>query len=136
MLACMPTCLLDNSTIILSLMVVKSLNPYFIFQNCVVFLHSYQSHVSILFFCVRADLLYRYRFSVCLPISCIGTVFLYRDIFCAYYLPCYYLTLDSCMLLTDTCLISLITCHLIHYCLPCDYHISRILSCYPVFYIQ
>jgi len=75
---------------------------------------------------------------VFLPILCIDTVsyiIIYdSDIHSAYYLTCYYLTPDSCMLTPDscllspdTCLISLITCHLTHYCLPCDYHISEIL---------
>jgi len=124
----MSACLLVNSTIILSLMVVKSLKHVFIlFQKMYyLFLYSYRS-VSVLFFCVRTDLLYWYHFPVFVPILCIGTVFLYSNIYCAYNFTCYYLPPDSCMLSPDTCLISLITCHLIHYHLSCDYHILRIL---------
>ena len=94
-----------------------------------------------------------YMFYCIVPISYIGTVFLYlyrslvlilfscneiynSDIYCTYYSIYHYLIPDSCMLSPDTCLISLITCHLIHDCLTCDYHISRILSSYPLVYIQ
>jgi len=129
-LACLPTCLLDNSTIILLLIVVKSLKSLLIlfFKTVLFFVYVPISYIDIIF-------LYPYRSPVSVPFSCIHTDLLYW-----YYFPdsdiyyAYYLTRDSCMLSPGTCLISLITCHLIHYCLPCDYHISGILYCYPVLY--
>jgi len=121
-------------------MVVKSLKPLLILF-----------FKTILFFYIRADLLYRYYFSVFIPILYIGTVFLYSywfpilvrfscividdsDIYCAYDLTCHHLRPDSCMLSHDTYLISFNTNHLIYYHLTCNYYISRILSCYYVLY--
>jgi len=69
-------------------------------------MYSYQSPVSVLFSCI---------------------VIYDSDIYCAYYLTCYYLTPDSCLLSPDTCLISFITCHLILNHLSCDYRISGIM---------
>jgi len=60
----MSACLLVNSTIILSLMVVKSLELVFILFSKIV-----------LFFCIHIDPLYRYYFPVFIPIPCIGIVF-------------------------------------------------------------
>jgi len=59
-------------------------------------------HVLILFFKTVS-------FLCILPIPCIGTVFLYWNIWW-WYPSCYYWTPDSCMLSPDTCLISLIIC--------------------------
>jgi len=73
-----------------------------------------------------------YHFSVFVPIPCIDTIFLYCVIWW-WYLLC--LLLDTCFIdhLTPApIMISLNTYHLIHYFLPCDYHISGILSCYHV----
>jgi len=117
------------------------------FETCI-----YTVFLTVQFFCVLTDLLYRYHFLLFVPILCIGTVFLYSywssvsvpfshmrtdplhryyflysDIYCAYYLPWYYLTPYSYMLSPNTYLISLITDHLTPYCLPCDYHISGIM---------
>jgi len=120
MLACMPAYLLDNPTIILPLMVMKSLK-YVLTMFIKTVLFSY----------IRTDLLYRYCFFVLRYMIVLSTMPLldtWPD-------PCM-LSPDSCMLSSDICLISLITCYLIHYCLLSDYHISGILSCYPVLYIQ
>ena len=123
----------------LLLMVVKSLKPALILF-----------FKAVLFSCICTDNLYRYHFPIFVMISYIGTIFLYSywshvsvllsfiviydsDIYCVYYLTCYYLAPDSCMLSPITCFISLITC-LIYYCLPCDYHISGILFWYPILY--
>ena len=103
-LACRPVCLFVNSTIILSLMVVKSLKPVFIlFSWLHRFLYSYWSSVSVSFSYIHTDPLYRYLFS--------GIVIYDGNIFRAYHLTCQYLTPDSCMLSSDTWLISLITYH-------------------------
>jgi len=73
---------------------------------------------TVLFFCICTDPLYQYRCPVFVLIFCIGTgllcsywspvsvlfycILIYdSDICCAYYLTCYYLTLDSCMLSPD-----------------------------------
>ena len=50
-LSCLPTCLLDNLTIIPFLMVVKRFKPFLesFFKNCIIFQYSYQSSVSISF---------------------------------------------------------------------------------------
>ena len=96
----MPACLLDNFTVILSLMVVKSLKPVLILF-----------FKTVPFSCIRTDSLYRYHFSIFVLILCIDTVFLFSDIYYTYYLTCYYLTHDSCLFSPDTYLISLITCH-------------------------
>ena len=80
-----------------------------IFYIGIIFLYSYRSPVSVLF----------------------SSIVIYdSDIYYAYYLACYYLTPDSCMLSPDICLIPLITCHMIYHHLTCDYHISGILSCH------
>ena len=107
-LAYLPVYLLDDLTILFS-MVVKSLKPL---------LEPFFKIV--LLFGIRTDLLCRYCFHVLISISSIGTTFLhlYRspvsvpffrimiydsDIYYAYYLSCYRLTPDSCMLLFVTC---------------------------------
>ena len=128
MFACMPACLF-NSTITLSLMVVKGLKPdLYYFPNCIIFLYSYWSPISVSFSCIRTDPLYRF----CFPDSDIYYAYL-LDVLppaCDHVTPVWYhLTPDSCMLSPDTCFISLITCYLIYYHLTCDYHILWILSC-------
>jgi len=100
MLFCMPTCLLDNSTIILSLMILKSLKPLLILF-----------FKTALFSYIHTNLLYRYHFLVFVPISCIGTIFLYS------YQPLYqycfpvlkYMIVISTMLLLDTWFMHAIT---------------------------
>ena len=104
------------------------------------------SYISVLFSCVRINLLYQYCFLVFVPISCIiRTDPLYR-----YYLPilrhmivistvimtpaCYYLTHDSCMLSPDIYLISLITCPWYMTTWPAIIIFVGILSWYPVLY--
>jgi len=60
-------------------MVVKSLKPLLIlfFLNCIVFLYLYRSLVSVPFSVFIPIPLYRYHFSVFVPIYRIGIVFLY-----------------------------------------------------------
>ena len=127
MYTCLRTCLSTcNSTIILFFMVVQSLKPLLILF-----------FKTVLFSCTSTDLLYRYCLLVFILIPYISIIFLYSyrfsvlvlfsdieiydiDIYYTYYLTCYYLTPDSCLLSLDTCLlspdtylISLITYHLI-----------------------
>jgi len=112
-LTCLPACLLDKLTIILSIMDVTVLELL---------------SKIVLFFCIRTDPLYRYYFLVPIPIFCISIIFLYsywslylycfphRDIYYAYWLTCYY------MLLLDTWRLHAINWHLFHitYHLPPD----------------
>jgi len=113
---------------------------WYYFSKLYCFLYSYRSLVSVAFSRIRTELLYWYRFLVfvLIPISVLfSCIVIYdSDIYCAYYLTYYYLTPDSCMLSPNTCLLSLITCHMIYYYLTCDYHISGILSYYPVLYMH
>jgi len=97
-LACMRACLLDNSTIILNLLVVKRLKPVFILFS-----------KTVLFFYIRTDLLY---WHVC-------TDHLYQYCFIVLW---YLLCLPPDMPLFDTWLLHAITWHLFYitYHLPSD----------------
>ena len=103
-LAYLPAYLLDNSTIILLLMTVKSLKSDTVFQKLYIFLYSYGSPVSVPFFYIRINLLYQYPFLysyqslVSVLFSCIEIYD--SDIYCDY---------DSCMLLLDTRLLIVVT---------------------------
>jgi len=93
-------------------MVVKNLKPLLAL-----------SFKNLLFSCIHNGPLYRHRFPVFISISYIGIIFLYlyrspvsvlfsciiiydSDVYCAYYLTCYYLTPDTCLLLLNTCMLS------------------------------
>jgi len=98
-------------------MVMRSLKPFLgsLFKNCIVFLYSYPSPVSVPFFCICTDPLFRYYFSVFILIPCFGTVFLYSyrssisvPFLCIVlynngYLLYYHLTPDTCYHLTPAC---------------------------------
>ena len=118
-LACLPTYLLDNLTIILFMMVVKSLKALLILF-----------FKTALLFSIYTDPLYRYHF----PVSCCSTVITYCVITCwaftwraftwhantycavtTWHIPpvCYYLT-PTCItwhMYDITCLLSPDTCH-------------------------
>jgi len=63
-----------------------------------VIMYSYQSPTSVPFSCIS------HRSPIFVLFSCI--VIYDSNIYCAFYLTCYYLTPDSCMLSPDTCLLS------------------------------
>ena len=109
MLTCMSACLLVNSTIILFLMVVKSLNPIFIlFSKTMLFL------VFVPIPCIDTVFLCLYRSPVSVPFSYMCTDPMYPYCFPVYwYLLC--LTWHA------------ITCHLTsacYYLIPVWYHLS------------
>jgi len=79
--------MLDNLTVILSLMVVKSLKPVLIlFTNCIVFLYLYRSPVLVPFFHIRVDSLYRYYFPVLCYTIVISTMLITWHVITRYWL--------------------------------------------------
>jgi len=143
-LASMSACLYINSTIILSLLVVKSLNPVFIlfFKTvlfpifvpipCIstIFLCSYRFPVSVSFFRICTDLLYRYCFHVSLYTIVISILLILSMLLLDTWLL--HAITWPCLLAPYTCLISLITLHLT-ICLVIIIFWES-LSCYPVIY--
>ena len=77
-LVCMPICLLDNSTIILSLMVMKSLKHVLILvsKTILFFLYSYWSFVLVPFSCMCTNLWYQYYFFILKYMIVISTMLL------------------------------------------------------------